>query len=178
MGVWPERGRPIPPALCAAASDVNGCRLYTEYELRAGRHAAGSGVGRRACLAQRWASCAFRTGSGRRPMQHNDVIGSPPAIAAVPNPRSLQLRAGKFSWRQGSLGCEVFGRIISQWWLVSASPRRPVVNPVRAGRQQRQRRCRVPEPELVRAASIGGAWGRLRACPLRRRAHTVRQVHS
>jgi hypothetical protein len=39
------------------------------------------------------------------------------------------------------------------WWLASASPRRLVVNPVRAGRQQRQRRCRVPEPELVRAAS-------------------------
>jgi hypothetical protein len=39
------------------------------------------------------------------------------------------------------------------WWLASASPRRLVVNPARAGRQQRQRRCRVPEPELVRAAS-------------------------
>ena len=43
------------------------------------------------------------------------------------------------------------------WWLASASPRRLVVNPVRAGRQQRQRRCRVPEPELVRAASLGRA---------------------
>ena len=43
----------------------------------------------------------------------------------------------------------------SLWWLASASPRRLVVNPVRAGRQQRQRRCRVPEPELVRATSLG-----------------------
>ena len=39
------------------------------------------------------------------------------------------------------------------WWPASVSPRRPVVNPVRAGRQQRQRRCRVPELKLVRAAS-------------------------
>ena len=58
------------------------------------------------------------------------------------------------------------------WWLASASPRRLVVNPVRAGRQQRQRRCRVPEPELVRAASLGvarvlwlGGSGRIARAP-------------
>src|SRR6185437_10307195 len=44
--------------------------------------------------------------------------------------------------------------LLEPWWPVSATPRRPVVNPVRAGRQQRQRRCRVPELSLARAASI------------------------
>jgi hypothetical protein len=56
----------------------------------------------------------------------------------------------------GRLAAETAAGRFSQltWWLASVSPRRPVVNPVRAGRQQRQRRCRVPEAKLVRAASI------------------------
>src|SRR5262249_27691824 len=40
------------------------------------------------------------------------------------------------------------GLVVTVWWPASASSRRPAVNPVRAGRQQRQRRCRVPEFRL------------------------------
>jgi hypothetical protein len=40
------------------------------------------------------------------------------------------------------------------WWLAPVSPRRPAANPVRPGREQRYRRCRVPEVKLVRAASL------------------------
>jgi hypothetical protein len=41
----------------------------------------------------------------------------------------------------------------SQWQSVSVPSRRLTVNPVRPGREQRQRRCRVPKSKLVRAAS-------------------------
>ncbi len=66
-------------------------------------------------------------------------------------------RVGFRAWRvRLALAGLVYGFF---WWPASASPRRPVVNPVRAGRQQRQRRCRVPEFRLMRA--ISSIWLRL-----------------
>src|ERR1700730_9672147 len=45
------------------------------------------------------------------------------------------------------------------WWLAPVSPRRLAVTPVRPGREQRQRRCRVPELKAGASRLLEEAWG-------------------
>ena len=113
----------------------------------------------RVARALLWCSRAVPAGTPKIDLRPN-MVGSPPRMAGVTR-RLVPSEAPTAGVTRGSSELRsihpcppCYPSRALLWWLASASPRRLVVNPVRAGRQQRQRRCRVPEPELVRAASI------------------------